>query len=226
MAMPAALQPGALLLESEVELRVVLGPAPTVYQRRVKPVIDVAFSLLLLVTLLPVMAVVALAIRVRLGKGVLFRQRRVGAGGEEFVIYKFRTMAHDRRRQDLAFVGSDRRRTHKDPNDPRHTTLGRFLRKTSLDELPQLLNVVRQDMSLVGPRPELPAIVASYQPWQHQRHAVKPGITGPWQVSPFREHPIAEAIALDLSYVEAVSFTHDVGVLLKTLPAVLRRRSF
>ncbi|MBV9410950.1 MAG: sugar transferase [Acidimicrobiia bacterium] len=209
----------------DVDLRV-LGPAPTLYQRRVKPVIDVTLSFMLLVALLPVMAIVALAIRARLGKGVLYRQRRVGLGGEEFMIYKFRTMAHDRRRQDLTFIGADRRRTHKDPNDPRHTTLGRFLRKTSLDELPQLFNVVKRDMSLVGPRPELPQIVAKYQPWQHQRHAVKPGITGPWQVSPYREHPMAEAINLDLGYVEAVSFTHDCGVLLKTIPAVLRRRSF
>ena len=225
MGMPVPAPSWARPRTDAVDLRV-LGPAPTLYQRRVKPVIDVSLSLVLLVLLVPVMAAVAVAIRIRLGKGVLYRQRRVGAAGTEFVIYKFRTMAHDRRSQDLTYIGTDRRRTHKDPNDPRHTSLGRFLRKTSLDELPQLFNVVKRDMSLVGPRPELPAIVARYQPWQHQRHAVKPGITGPWQVSPFREHPMAEAINLDLGYVEAISFTHDVGMLLKTIPAVLRRRSF
>jgi lipopolysaccharide/colanic/teichoic acid biosynthesis glycosyltransferase len=225
MAMSAAAHPLLLSHEAELETQIAV-PVSTRYQRVVKPAIDLAVSLVLLLALLPAIALVALAVRVSLGRGVLFRQRRVGAGGREFVIYKFRTMAHDRRRQDLAFVGTDRRHSHKDPNDPRHTNLGRFLRKTSLDELPQLFNVVRGDMSLVGPRPELPAIVASYAPWQHQRHAVKPGITGPWQVSPYRGEPIVHAIGLDLAYVQAVSFTHDLGLLLKTPAAVLKRRSF
>ena len=225
MAMLAAARPLLLPDEADLETQIAVPPS-TRYQRLVKPAIDVTVSLVLLVVLIPAMAIVALAIRASLGRGVLFRQRRVGAGGREFVIYKFRTMAHDRRRQNLAFVGTDRRRSHKDPNDPRHTNLGRFLRKTSLDELPQLFNVVRGDMSLVGPRPELPAVVATYVPWQHQRHAVKPGITGPWQISPYRAEPIAHAIGLDLGYVQAVSFTHDLGLLLKTPAAVLKRRSF
>ncbi|SRR5581483_45890 len=225
MAMLAAAHPLPLSYEASTDAPVIT-PASTRYRRTVKPVIDAVVSLVLLAVLLPVMAMVALAVRLSLGKGVLYRQRRVGAGGREFVIYKFRTMGRDRRNKDLAFVGTDRRVTHKDPNDPRHTSLGRFLRKTSLDELPQLFNVVRGDMSLVGPRPELPQVVAAYLPWQHQRHAVKPGITGPWQVSPYRSQPIADAIGLDLAYVEAVSFTHDLGLLFKTPAAVLRRRSF
>src|SRR3954471_23805648 len=224
MAMSATAQP--LLLSPEADPKPLVVPQSSLYQPVVKPAIDATVSLLLLAVLVPVMTLVALALRVSLGRGVLFRQRRVGAGGREFMIYKFRTMAHDRRCQDLAFVGTDRRRSHKDPNDPRHTNLGRFLRKTSLDELPQLFNVLRCDMSLVGPRPELPAIVASYLPWQHQRHAIKPGITGPWQVSPYRGEPIVHAIGLDLGYVQAVSFSHDLGLLLKTPVAVLKRRSF
>jgi lipopolysaccharide/colanic/teichoic acid biosynthesis glycosyltransferase len=220
------------VVESHAQSRAHEVPAPRLvppsapYQRTVKPVIDATLSLLLLILVAPVMTIVALAIRLVLGPGVLFRQRRVGESGREFVIYKFRTMAHDRRRDELTFVGNDRRRSHKDPNDPRHTSLGRFLRKTSLDELPQLFNVVRGDMSLVGPRPELPAVVASYLPWQHERHTVKPGITGPWQVSTYRHEPIVNAIGLDLRYVEEVSFTRDCALLLKTIPAVLKRRSF
>jgi lipopolysaccharide/colanic/teichoic acid biosynthesis glycosyltransferase len=225
MGSPAAVQSDAHLQAGEVSARLFVPPA-TRYQRTVKPLIDATVSLLLLLLVAPVMAIVALAIRLALGRGILFRQRRVGEGGREFVIYKFRTMAQDRRRDELAFVGNDRRRSHKDPNDPRHTSLGRFLRKTSLDELPQLFNVVRGDMSLVGPRPELPAVVASYLPWQHERHAVKPGITGPWQVSPYRHEPIVDAIGLDLRYVEDVSFTRDCALLLKTIPAVLKRGSF
>ncbi|MBV8981287.1 MAG: sugar transferase [Acidimicrobiia bacterium] len=191
-----------------------------------KPAIDRVAAAVLLVLCLPVLVGVALAIRIGMGRGVLYRQERVGLGGRRFTIYKFRTMGHDRRHQDLAFVGENRRRTHKDPNDPRHTVLGRVLRKTSLDEVPQLLNVLRGDMSLVGPRPELPAVVDGYQPIHHRRHAVKPGITGSWQVSPYRDQPIAKAIGLDIAYVDTVSFTTDCRLLLKTVPAVLSRRSF
>jgi lipopolysaccharide/colanic/teichoic acid biosynthesis glycosyltransferase len=180
----------------------------------------------LLLVCLPVLLLIAAAIRVTLGRGVLYRQERVGLGGRRFRIYKFRTMAHDRRRHDLRFVGEDRRLTHKHPNDPRHTTLGRLLRKTSLDELPQLFNVLRGDMSLVGPRPELPAVVEQYLPLHHRRHAVKPGITGSWQVSPYRDQPIAKAIGLDLEYVDTVTFATDCRLLCRTVPAVLSRRSF
>ncbi|MBV9039408.1 MAG: sugar transferase [Acidimicrobiia bacterium] len=196
------------------------------YQRWIKPALDAVSAVVLLVLCLPVLLGVAVAIRVALGRGVLYRQERVGLGGRRFTIYKFRTMHHDRRREDLTLGGEDRRRTHKHPNDPRHTTLGRFLRKTSLDELPQLLNVLRGDMSLVGPRPELPSVVDRYLPIHHRRHTVKPGITGSWQVSPYRDQPITEAIGIDLTYVDSVSFVTDCAVLVKTIPAVLSRRSF
>ena len=199
---------------------------PSRYQRWVKPSVDVLGAAALLVLSLPALLGVALAIRLTLGRGVLYRQERVGLGGRRFTIYKFRTMAYDRRNGDLNFVGEDRRQTHKHPNDPRHTTLGRFLRKTSLDEIPQLLNVLRGEMSLVGPRPELPVVVAEYRPIYHRRHAVKPGMTGSWQVSPYRDQPMSKAIGLDLAYVDAVSFTTDCRLLAKTVPAVLSRRSF
>src|SRR5947209_4902151 len=178
MAVPAAI-PSHLTTRPLAQAEIVSSPDRlSGYQRWAKPAIDVTVAAGLFLVLLPVLAAVALAVRVSLGRGVLFRQERIGLRGRPFTIYKFRTMASDRRGQDLPFVGQDRRRTHKHPNDPRHTALGRVLRKLSIDELPQLFNVLRGDMSLVGPRPELPNVVSRYEPWQHQRHVVKPAITG------------------------------------------------
>src|SRR5207253_1548410 len=115
-------------------------------------------------------------VRIDLGPGVFFRQRRIGLRGREFTVLKFRTMLHEP--PVGAPTGPCPEHGHKCPHDPRHTRMGRLLRKLSLDEIPQLLNVLRGEMSLVGPRPELPEIVARYEPWQHERHEVKPGLTG------------------------------------------------
>jgi lipopolysaccharide/colanic/teichoic acid biosynthesis glycosyltransferase len=202
-------------------VRVVAPSAhPTLYQRRGKPVLDRTVGLVLLLLALPFLIVVSLFVRVSLGPGIVFRQERVGLGGRTFEIIKFRTLQHSRRREARQFVGPDRRRTHKHPEDPRLTRTGRILRRFSLDELPQLINVVKGDMSLVGPRPELVSIVDSYEPWQHRRHDVKPGLTGLWQVSA-REQPMHEATDVDLEYVESVSFLNDMKILLLTLPAAL-----
>ena len=146
---------------------------------------------------------------------------------EVFRVTKFRTMQPDRRsdepplpQSDRPFNGEDRRIIHKSEDDPRLTGLGRFLRKWSLDELPQLFNVLAGQMSLVGPRPEMVAIVDRYEPWQHQRHVVKPGVTGLWQVSARSETKMHEATQIDISYIEHISFASDVKILLKTIPAV------
>jgi lipopolysaccharide/colanic/teichoic acid biosynthesis glycosyltransferase len=197
---------------------------PGVYERFVKPTVDVAVAAFLVVLFLPLMAAVALALWATLGSPILFRQQRVGRGGRVFTVLKFRTMAPDRRiRPSAAFVGVDRRRTHKSPHDPRLVPVGRFLRKWSLDELPQLLNVVRGDMSLVGPRPELVEIVDCYQPWQHRRHEVKPGMTGLWQVSARGDGMMHEHVDIDLEYVDGVSLRTDASILLRTIPAALGR---
>ena len=198
-------------------------PVGTGYVRYVKPVVDRVGGLVLLVLALPVLLVVAVLVRVSLGPGVVFSQDRVGQGGTVFQIYKFRTMRPSRRREHQPFDGEDRRRTHKHPEDPRLSAVGRILRRLSLDELPQLFNVVKGDMSLVGPRPELVMIVAGYEPWQHRRHSVKPGLTGLWQVSA-RERPMHEATDVDLEYVDAISFLTDVRILLRTIPAALGRK--
>jgi lipopolysaccharide/colanic/teichoic acid biosynthesis glycosyltransferase len=155
---------------------------------------------------------------------VILRQERVGKSGAVFTIYKFRTMEPDRRLHDVAGFGEERRLTHKHPNDPRLTPVGRFLRKWSLDELPQFWNVVRGEMSLVGPRPELPKIVAGYEPWQHARHWVKPGITGLWQISERGDRVMHECTETDLVYLDEISLTTDLKIMVLTPLAALGLR--
>jgi lipopolysaccharide/colanic/teichoic acid biosynthesis glycosyltransferase len=200
-------------------IRVPRGP----YVRVVKPAFDRIVGFCIFLVLLPLTAVVALAVRISLGSPVIFRQPRVGRNGERFDVYKFRTMGHDRRQQARP-VDQDRRQNHKSTDDPRHTRVGRTLRKWSLDELPQFWNVVRGDMSLVGPRPELVEIVARYEPWQHQRHAVKPGLTGLWQVSSRGTGMMHLHTDIDLEYIETMGFGTDLKILFRTIPATLARR--
>jgi lipopolysaccharide/colanic/teichoic acid biosynthesis glycosyltransferase len=205
-----------------------LQPTPTrsvtKYERFLKPVLDRIGGVVLTLVSLPLVVVVALVIRVSMGSPVLFRQERVGHLGRLFTVYKFRTMDHDRRTSQVSYVGRDRRVNHKSPDDPRLTGVGRFLRRWSLDELPQFWNVAAGQMSLVGPRPELVAIVDRYEPWQHERHVVKPGITGPWQVSYRGAIPMHEATDVDVEYARNVTFLGDLRLLLLTVPTVLGLR--
>lgn len=192
------------------------------YVRWVKPAFDRGAALVLLVGSAPLMAAVALTVRVSLGPGVIFRQERVGRGGRLFTVYKFRTLRPSRRGTLSALpVTVDRRLTHKHPGDPRLTPAGAFLRTFSLDELPQLFNVLSGDMSVVGPRPEMPGIVASYDPWQHGRLEVRPGLTGPWQVSARGLRAMHDCVDLDIEYVRSVSIGTDLQLLLRTPLAML-----
>lgn len=196
---------------------------PQAYERFLKPVLDRVLGAVLLLLLAPVLLAVVASVRLALGPGVIYTQRRIGLEGRPFTLYKFRTMHPDRRRAQRPFRGPNRRRRHKSPHDPRHTDLGRFLRAYSLDELPQLWNVVRGDLSLVGPRPELVDVVAGYQPWQHRRHEVKPGLTGPWQVSKRDDSGEMHLhVETDLRYVDRISPTTDLKLLLQTIPAIVR----
>ncbi len=198
---------------------------PGLYERFAKPVIDVVGASLLTLLVAPLMALIAIAIVVTNGRPAIFGQARVGRDGKVFTMYKFRTMRPDRRNSQGSFARPDRRRNHKTPDDPRLTWLGRILRKWSLDELPQLWNVVLGDMSLVGPRPEMPMIVERYEPWQHQRHQVKPGVTGLWQVSKRGEGAMHENTDVDLLYLERISLWTDLSILLRTIPAALGYRT-
>lgn len=206
--------------------RAQLVPIPSsTYARFIKPMFDHVAGAVLAVTTFPIVLAIAAAIMARMGRPAIFTQQRVGRHGRPFTLYKFRTMIPDRRSAQIPFPGPDRRRVHKSPKDPRVTPLGRFLRKWSLDELPQLWNVAMGHMSLVGPRPELVEIVESkYEPWQHQRHVVKPGVTGLWQISDQREALMYLATDVDLLYVERLSLATDIRILLLTIPAVLGHR--
>jgi lipopolysaccharide/colanic/teichoic acid biosynthesis glycosyltransferase len=201
-----------------------LLPSDGVYSTHVKPVLDRVLGAVLLVALSPLIAAVAAVIAVRLGRPILFAQERAGLRGTSFRMFKFRTMLPDRRGGQLPFVGPDRRLTHKSSDDPRHVPVGRWLRKWSLDELPQLLNVVRGEMSLVGPRPELMHVVHDYEPWQHLRHQVKPGLTGLWQVSQRGDGLMHEHTTIDLIYVDRLSLSTDLTILVRTVPAALGLR--
>lgn len=204
---------------------VTAGHADSVYLRVFKPLFDRMAAIVLSVATLPLVVLIALLIRAKMGRPVLFLQRRVGLNGRPFTVFKFRTMLPDRRKAQLPFEGPDRRRVHKSPSDPRITSLGRFLRQSCLDEIPQLWNVALGQMSLVGPRPELVEIVdTKYEVWQHRRHVVKPGVTGLWQISDQRIDLMYKATSIDLEYVDSVSPATDLKILLLTLPAILGHR--
>ncbi|NNE75251.1 MAG: sugar transferase [Acidimicrobiales bacterium] len=208
------------VLADEPVVTISRGP----YVRVFKRMLDAFAGLCLAIVLAPVLAAIAVAIRLTLGRGVLFRQDRIGKDGDVFSVYKFRTMRHDRRATAKPFGGPDRRATHKTKSDPRHTRLGRFLRKWSLDELPQLFNVLAGDMSLVGPRPELASVAAEYGLIDHPRTLVRPGITGAWQISPLRTELLHENVEIDLDYVRKVTFLGDVKIMLGTITAVVHGR--
>lgn len=193
--------------------------------RRGKRVFDVSASAAALVLLSPLLAIIALAVRLQDHGPVLHRQQRVGREGREFTFFKFRSMVPDAeaRLADLAGDLADRGNAvmFKMSDDPRVTRVGRVLRRYSLDELPQLWNVLRGDMSLVGPRPALPVEVAAYDQDAMRRLTVRPGITGLWQVSGRSDLSWSETVRLDMYYVDNWSFAQDVQILLRTVKAVL-----
>jgi exopolysaccharide biosynthesis polyprenyl glycosylphosphotransferase len=193
-------------------------------QRVLKRVFDVAASALLLLLLAPVIGFIALAIKIESRGPVFFSQERIGQHGQRFKMVKFRSMYQDAewRWQEVAKRDSDGRLLHKSSDDPRVTRMGRKLRRTSLDELPQLINVLRGEMSLVGPRPEMPYIAAEYEPWQWQRFRVPPGMTGWWQVNGRSDWPMHLNTEDDLYYIQNYSFWLDLRILLKTVVVVLR----
>ena len=192
----------------------------------VKRAIDVVVAAAALVVLSPLLAGIALVIRGRDGAPVLFRQERVGLHGRRFNVLKFRTMALDAeaRLGELLPYSEVRGAAFKMANDPRITSNGRFLRRTSLDELPQLWNVLRGEMSLVGPRPALPREVDTYDLWHRRRLSMKPGITGLWQVSARGSDDFDDRAELDLSYIDRWSLWLDFKILARTIPASVEGR--
>jgi exopolysaccharide biosynthesis polyprenyl glycosylphosphotransferase len=189
-----------------------------------KRAMDVAISGVLLAFFLPVLLAIALLILVDSGPPVFFRQRRAGKEGEPFTMLKFRTMVKDadERRAELVDLSKLEEPAYKIPDDPRVTRAGRFLRRTSLDELPQLINVLRGDMSLVGPRPEEEDVVALYDERQRIRLGVKPGMTGPMQVYGRADLTFEERLAIERDYLDNISVTGDLAILLRTPRAIVR----
>ena len=188
---------------------------------------DIVFSLLALILLAPMALLISLAIVLDSpGDGAIFRQRRVGRDGKLFWLYKFRTMCPDAEEQLNELLSQNQMDgpVFKIKGDPRITRVGRFLRKTSLDELPQLLNVMQGDMRIVGPRPALPREVELYSDYQRQRLYVTPGLSCYWQIAPHRnEMSFDEWVALDLKYIQERSFWVDWKIIFLTVRAMLMK---
>src|SRR5579884_3600220 len=195
-------------------------------QSAVTRTVDIVISVLILTLGLPLWLCIALAIRLSSAGEVIYRQTRIGKNGRPFKVYKFRSMYKDADRvlSDLLMYNEAQGPLFKMRDDPRITPVGKFLRRTSFDEIPQLINVLRGEMSLVGPRPPLPQEVAQYEEWQKGRLAVKPGMTGLWQVRGRSDLTFDEGVLMDLYYIENWSLRLYFQILLRTIPAVLRRR--
>lgn len=213
-------------LEADLGLReetYAAGQDAKTIQFAMKRALDILAGIVLIATLAIPAAVIAVLIRID-SRGLIFlRQRRVGRYGQVFELYKFRTMCE---RADEMVVELQSQNEQQGPlfkmrADPRMTRVGRWLRKTSIDELPQLLNVVRGEMSLVGPRPPLPREVQVYSPRELGRLAAKPGMTGLWQVSGRSLLSFEEMVALDLQYIEEWSLARDIVILARTMPSVV-----
>lgn len=196
------------------------------HQMALKRLFDIASSAVALWLLLPVMGLIALAIKLTSRGPVLFRQQRVGINGKHFHMLKFRSMVVDAERlqAQLAQKNEQSGPVFKIRNDPRITRVGRFIRKYSLDELPQLINVLRGDMSVVGPRPPVPSEVAKYEVWQRRRLCMRPGLTCIWQVSGRNQISFEQWMYLDMQYIDHWSFALDVNLILRTLPVVVTGR--
>jgi len=192
-------------------------------QLAAKRLLDVCVSMLLLLMAAPITVIAALAIRLSSPGSVLFRQERIGLNGRIFMLYKFRTMIEDahQRRAELVHLNEMNGPVFKVKDDPRVTPIGRFLRRFSLDEIPQLWNVLKGDMSLVGPRPPIPEEVESYHRWHRRRLSMKPGLTCLWQVSGRNNLDFDRWMELDLQYIDNWSPSLDFKILLRTIPAVL-----
>jgi exopolysaccharide biosynthesis polyprenyl glycosylphosphotransferase len=201
-----------------------------------KRLFDLLLSLVALIFLAPLFSAIALAIKLDSKGPIVFRQTRIGRGGKEFTCYKFRSMVHnadqsayERFLKEVMHSDSDSAkdqpfRLKNGQDDPRITRVGRWLRNTSLDELPQLFNVLKGEMSIVGPRPDMPLSVEGYTDFESQRLQVLPGITGLWQVSGRADTTVRQMFELDAKYVTECSLWMDLKILLKTIPVVISRK--
>lgn len=189
---------------------------------KMKALIDFSFSILILILLFPLMLIIAILIKLD-GGPIFFLQKRTGLHGRHFYCIKFRTMVinAEKLQENLLSLNEQKGPVFKIKNDPRVTKIGRFLRKTSLDELPQFINVLKGEMSIVGPRPPIPSEVKQYERWQTRRLSMKPGITCIWQVSGRNNIPFEQWMKMDMQYIDTWSLKLDLIIILKTIKVVL-----
>lgn len=204
-------------LDSVARIPVIeVGPGGlSLSQRMLKRMVDIVLSIVLIILCAPLMVLITFVLALTSRGSPVFRQRRVGYKGREFTLVKFRTMKPEAAEYEPAPLSR---------GDERVTPVGRLLRRTSLDELPQLFNVLGGSMSMVGPRPEMPFIVADYQPWQRHRLSVKPGLTGLWQIMGRKDLPLHENIEYDFFYIRNQSLMLDFAIMLRTLSSILMGR--
>jgi exopolysaccharide biosynthesis polyprenyl glycosylphosphotransferase len=191
-----------------------------------KRVIDFTMALVLLVVLSPLFLILAVLVKLTSPGPIFFRQTRCGLGGRKFTLFKFRSMMADadQRREELDALNEVDGPVFKIRNDPRCTPVGRFMRKFSLDELPQLVNIIKGNMSLVGPRPPLPEEVEKYERWQRRRLRMQPGLTCLWALEGRSQLSFRRWMELDLEYIDHWSMALDWKILLRTIPIVLLGR--
>jgi exopolysaccharide biosynthesis polyprenyl glycosylphosphotransferase len=227
------IRPFATGLQEELITTTPAAPARRVAEPRVamtnaeriaKRLMDILLAGFALLLAAPVMLMVAVMIKAESPGPVLFKQRRVGQGGKLFHIYKFRSMVVNAEalQSTVNKTTADGKTLHKHKDDSRVTRIGKIIRKTSLDELPQLFNILLGDMSIVGPRPELPWLVEQYETWQRERFLVPQGLTGWWQVTGRSEKPCHLSTEDDLHYIHHYSLWLDIKIILMTIPAMLK----
>jgi len=215
---------GRLKLRLNLQLKLWVWKSVIFLLHGVKRLFDILGSLLAILLASPIFAITALLIKLNDGGPVFFKQTRVGYRGKLFTMWKFRSMCVDADKQKEKFMQQNEMKggvLFKMKADPRVTAVGRVIRKTSIDELPQFFNVLKGDMSIVGPRPSLPKEVEKYSAEDRQRLNIKPGITCLWQVSGRSEMNFAEQVQLDLAYIRSSNILTDIKLLLRTIPAVL-----
>jgi exopolysaccharide production protein ExoY len=233
--MTSSIEVSSLPADARRRARVAVGAArgaraPRVWELWVERGCDITLAVLALVFTAPLLLMIAVVIKLQDGGDVLFRQTRIGRYGRPFRCYKFRSMVPDAAGRLEALLAADPAaraewdRDHKLRRDPRITSLGGFLRRSSLDELPQLLNILRGEMSWVGPRPIVQAEVAKYGRWYRHYTRLKPGLTGMWQVSGRNDTTYTRRIALDIAFSRSRSLRLYFYILLMTAPAVLSRK--
>lgn len=194
-----------------------------VHYATLKRLFDICVSSFFLIIMSPIMLITAVLVKISSPGPVIFKQIRVGRGGRYFWCYKFRSMCQDAEARKTALMEHNEASgpVFKIKNDPRVTGVGKWIRKLSIDELPQMFNVLQGDMSLVGPRPPLPSEVEKYSEYQRNRLSVKPGLTCLWQINGRSNVSFERWVELDLMYIEKMSFKNDIHIMIQTVPAVL-----